>query len=94
MPNKRCPDCKSCKACDENVEKVVKPPQNPTAPSRYQSPLEMAISTPISKDPIAFAANVPISEAIDAYEANKVNPYRAILPNAPPTPTSKNSRNI
>ena len=94
MPNNRCPDCKSCKACDENVEKVVKPPQNPTAPSRYQSPFDMAIIMPINSEPIAFAAKVPTSDAIAKYEASSDIPYRAILPKAPPTPTNKKSRSI
>ena len=48
MPNKRCPDCKSCKAWAENVENVVNPPQNPTATSRYISPLDNAIIIPIN----------------------------------------------
>ena len=49
---------------DENVEKVVKPPQNPTAPSRYISPLDNAIIIPINNEPRALAVNVPISDAI------------------------------
>lgn len=92
MPNKRCPDCKSCKVCAENVENVVNPPQNPTAASRYQSPLDKAITTPINSEPMAFVVMVAISDDIARCVASSEIPYRAMLPNAPPVPTNIKSR--